>query len=93
MYPVVIFCGGQGTRIREFEPFLPKPLIKVGNKSIIEHIFDIYLNYGFSQFILCVGYKYQEFEKYLIYKKFTKIKKNYFFQTKKNLCYVSSNWC
>ena len=85
MYPVVIFCGGQGTRIREFEPFLPKPLIKVGNKSIIEHIFDVYLNYGFNKFILCVGYKYQEFEKYLRYKKFTEIKKNYFFQIKKKV--------
>jgi glucose-1-phosphate cytidylyltransferase len=85
MYPVVIFCGGQGTRIREFEPFLPKPLIKVGNKSIIEHIFDIYLKSGFNKFILCVGYKHQEFEKYLRYKKFTKIKKKIFFHKKKKI--------
>ena len=85
MYPVIIFCGGHGTRIREFEPFLPKPLIKVGNKSIIEHIFDIYLRSGFNKFILCVGYKHQEFEKYLRNKKFTELKRKYFFHKKKNI--------
>ncbi|MDA2068143.1 sugar phosphate nucleotidyltransferase [Bacillus cereus] len=54
---VVILCGGQGLRIREVEEGIPKAMIKVGDKPILEHIMDIYSSFGYKEFILCLGYK------------------------------------
>lgn len=54
---VVILAGGKGTRIAEESEFRPKPMIKVGEKPILWHIMKIYATYGFSDFIICLGYK------------------------------------
>jgi len=54
---VVIFCGGIGMRLKEETEYLPKPMIKIGNKPILWHIMKIYAHYGFKDFILCLGYK------------------------------------
>jgi len=59
--PVLIFCGGKGIRMREFRPFIPKPLIKIGNKTLIKHIIDLYIGYGCREFYLLTGYKYNNF--------------------------------
>ena len=40
--PVVIFMWWKGIRIKEFKPFLPKPLIKIGKLATVEHIMNIY---------------------------------------------------
>jgi glucose-1-phosphate cytidylyltransferase len=53
----VIFCGGQGTRLREETEFKPKPLVEIGGKPIIWHIMKIYSHYGIKEFILPLGYK------------------------------------
>ena len=55
--PVVILCGGLGTRLREETEFRPKPMVKVGNRPILWHIMKTYAQYGFTKFILCLGYK------------------------------------
>lgn len=55
--PVVILCGGMGTRIREETVYKPKPMIEIGRKPILWHIMKIYSAYGFEEFILCLGYK------------------------------------
>jgi glucose-1-phosphate cytidylyltransferase len=55
--PVVILCGGMGTRLREETEFKPKPMVDVGGKPILWHIMKIYAHYGFTDFILCLGYK------------------------------------
>jgi len=55
--PVVILCGGTGTRLREETEFKPKPLVAVGDMPILWHIMKIYGRYGFREFILCLGYK------------------------------------
>lgn len=55
--PVVILCGGMGTRLREETEFKPKPMVEVGGKPIVWHIMKIYARYGFHRFILCLGYK------------------------------------
>jgi len=55
--PVVILCGGMGTRLREETEFKPKPMVEVGGKPIVWHIMKIYAHYGFRRFILCLGYK------------------------------------
>lgn len=55
--PVIIMAGGKGTRLDPFTKILPKPLIPLGEKPVIEHIMDrFYLN-GFYKFILIVNYK------------------------------------
>ena len=54
---VVILCGGYGTRIRDVETDMPKPMIKIGNMPILLHIMKSYSKYGFNDFILCTGYK------------------------------------
>jgi glucose-1-phosphate cytidylyltransferase len=55
--PVVIPCGGQGTRIREASDKLPKPMIEVGGRPILWHIMKCYAQHGFRRFVLPVGYK------------------------------------
>jgi glucose-1-phosphate cytidylyltransferase len=54
---VVILCGGLGTRLREETEFRPKPLVEVGGKPILWHIMKLYAHNGFSDFILCLGYR------------------------------------
>lgn len=55
--PVVIFCGGKGTRMKEETEFRPKPMVTVGGKPILWHIMKIYSHYGFNEFIIALGYK------------------------------------
>tara|TARA_Y100000310_G_scaffold345466_1_gene465313 strand:- start:24158 stop:24868 length:711 start_codon:yes stop_codon:yes gene_type:complete len=55
--PVVILCGGRGTRLREQTEFMPKPLVEIGNKPILWHIMKIYSSHGYNNFIICLGYK------------------------------------
>ncbi|MGB4779626.1 sugar phosphate nucleotidyltransferase [Microbacterium sp.] len=55
--PVVILCGGMGTRIREASEKLPKPLIEIGGRPILWHIMKIYSAHGFRRFVLPLGYK------------------------------------
>jgi glucose-1-phosphate cytidylyltransferase len=54
---VVLFCGGLGTRIREFSESIPKPMVPVGHQPILWHVMQYYLDYGHSDFILTLGYK------------------------------------
>lgn len=54
---VVILCGGQGTRLREETEFRPKPLVEVGSSPILLHIMKLYAHHGFTEFVLCLGYK------------------------------------
>ena len=53
----IILCGGKGTRIRDVSDDIPKPMIEIGNKPILWHIMNHYANCGFSEFLLCLGYK------------------------------------
>jgi glucose-1-phosphate cytidylyltransferase len=56
---VVLFCGGLGTRIREYSESVPKPMIPIGHQPILRHVMEYYSNYGHHDFILCMGYKAQ----------------------------------
>ena len=55
--PVVILCGGEGTRFQEESQYRPKPLAEIGGWPILCHIMEIYARHGFRRFILCLGYK------------------------------------
>jgi glucose-1-phosphate cytidylyltransferase len=54
---VVLFCGGRGTRIREYSEAIPKPMIPLGHQPIMRHVMQWYSDYGHDDFILCLGYK------------------------------------
>ncbi len=54
---VVLFCGGLGTRIREYSEAIPKPMIPVGHQPILWHVMQYYCHFGHRDFILCLGYK------------------------------------
>ena len=54
---VVLLAGGYGTRISEESHLKPKPMIEIGGKPILWHIMKIYSQYGFNEFVICLGYK------------------------------------
>jgi len=68
--PVIILCGGLGTRLREETEYKPKPMIEIGGKPIIWHIMKIYSYYGFNNFILALGYKGTIIKDYFLNYKF-----------------------
>jgi len=55
--PVVIMAGGGGTRLEPFTKVLPKPLLPVGDKPIIDHIIDRFRDYGMCEFYLTIHHK------------------------------------
>lgn len=57
MEKVIIMAGGKGTRLDPFTKILPKPMIPLGDKPVIEAIMDGFYNNGFNEFILSLGYK------------------------------------
>ena len=61
---VVILAGGFGTRLSEYTDTIPKPMVPIGEKPIIEHIMNIYSKYGHDEFYLALGYKGEEIKKY-----------------------------
>ncbi|EDZ63213.1 nucleotidyl transferase [Sulfurimonas gotlandica GD1] len=61
---VVLMVGGLGTRLRPLTDDMPKPLLKVGNKPILETIIDNFSKYGFKDFILSVNYKSEMIKKH-----------------------------
>ena len=61
---VVILAGGFGTRLSEYTDSIPKPMVPIGNKPIIEHIMNIYANYGHKEFYIALGYKGEVIKNY-----------------------------
>jgi glucose-1-phosphate cytidylyltransferase len=57
--PLVILCGGKGTRLREETEWKPKPMVNVGDAPILWHIMRYYACFGVRRFMLCLGYKGQ----------------------------------
>lgn len=55
--PVVIMAGGEGSRLRPYTNVLPKPLIPIGNKTILERIIDKFVSQGCDDFTLIINYK------------------------------------
>jgi len=54
---VVILAGGFGTRISEESYLKPKPMIEIGERPILWHIMKYYSEFGFNEFVICLGYK------------------------------------
>ncbi len=62
--PVVILCGGRGTRLREHTQEIPKPLVEIGGLPIVWHVIQLYAVQGFRRFLLATGYKGQLIERF-----------------------------
>jgi len=66
MPPVIILCGGKGTRLRDVTELLPKPMVPIGEQPIVWHIMRSYAAFGVKRFILCLGYKRECFVDYFL---------------------------
>tara|TARA_Y100001970_G_C14211565_1_gene847250 strand:- start:1743 stop:2489 length:747 start_codon:yes stop_codon:yes gene_type:complete len=91
---VVILAGGYGTRMEEYTKTIPKPMIKLNDTPIMMKIVSHYYNYGYKDFYIAMGYKYEIIVQYFK-KNFKEIKnksfknndkKNYYFYDLKNEC-------
>lgn len=70
--PVMILCGGLGTRLREETEFRPKPMIEIGGRPILWHLMKLYAAHGMRHFVLCLGYKGHVIKDYFLnYKAYT----------------------
>jgi glucose-1-phosphate cytidylyltransferase len=63
---IVILCGGLGTRLREETEYRPKPMVEIGGKPILWHIMKTYAHYGFTDFVLCLGYRGNMIKEYFL---------------------------
>jgi glucose-1-phosphate cytidylyltransferase len=62
--PVVILCGGRGTRLRERTESVPKALVEIGGRPILWHVIQIYAAQGFDRFLLATGYMGEAVEEF-----------------------------
>lgn len=66
MPPLMILCGGKGTRLRDVTELLPKPMVPIGEQPIVWHIMRSFAAFGVKRFILCLGYKRDLFVDYFL---------------------------
>jgi mannose-1-phosphate guanylyltransferase len=61
----VILAGGLGTRLQPYTFFIPKPMLPIGNKPLLEHILEwLKRNNGIDQIVICVSYLHRIIEDY-----------------------------
>lgn len=63
---VVLFCGGQGMRMREFSEAIPKPMVPIGTRPVLWHLMRYYAHFGHKDFIICLGYKGEVIKEYFL---------------------------
>ncbi len=63
---VVLFCGGLGTRLREYSDTIPKPMVPIGARPIMWHLMKYYAYHGHTEFILCLGYRGEVIKDYFL---------------------------
>lgn len=63
---VVLFCGGQGMRLREYSEQIPKPMVPIGYRPILWHLMRYYAHFGHKEFILCLGYRADKIKSYFL---------------------------
>lgn len=61
---VVLFCGGLGMRLRDYDASVPKPMVLIGYRPILWHVMKYYAHFGYKDFILCLGYRADAIKNY-----------------------------
>lgn len=65
---VVLFCGGLGTRLKEYSETIPKPLVNIGYRPVIMwHLMRYYAHFGHNEFVLCLGYRGDLIKEYFLH--------------------------
>jgi glucose-1-phosphate cytidylyltransferase len=64
---VVLFCGGQGLRLREYNEAVPKPMIPVGSRPVLWHVMRYFAHLGHKDFVLCLGYRAEVIKEYFLH--------------------------
>ncbi|MBI2370185.1 MAG: nucleotidyltransferase family protein [Deltaproteobacteria bacterium] len=57
MIKTIILCGGRGSRLRPLTDTVPKPLVPLNGKPILQHNLEYYISRGYRRFVLCLGYR------------------------------------
>src|SRR6478672_233485 len=63
---VVLFAGGLGTRLRDYDENIPKPMATLGYRPIMWHVMKYYAHFGHKDFILCLGYRADKIKEYFL---------------------------
>jgi glucose-1-phosphate cytidylyltransferase len=63
---VVLFCGGLGMRLRDYDEKVPKPMVTVGYRPIMWHLMRYYAHFGYKDFVLCLGYRADVIKQYFL---------------------------
>lgn len=64
---VVIFCGGNGIRLNNSQEFIPKGMVKIGHRPLLWHVMKTYAQFGFTEFVLALGYGGKSIRDYFIH--------------------------
>lgn len=65
-YKVVVLAGGMGTRLAEETEIKPKPMVEIGGRPILWHIFKHYAHFGHPEFLVALGYKSEVIKRYVL---------------------------
>jgi glucose-1-phosphate cytidylyltransferase len=63
---VVLFCGGEGMRIKEHAGPIPKPMVRIGYRPILWHVMKYYAHFGHRDFVLCLGHGADHIKDYFV---------------------------
>lgn len=63
---VVLFCGGLGMRLRDYNNMIPKPIVPIGGHPLVWWVMKYYAHFGHTEFILCLGYKGNAIKEYFL---------------------------
>ncbi|MHB1504107.1 MAG: glucose-1-phosphate cytidylyltransferase [Acidimicrobiales bacterium] len=64
--PVVVLCGGMGTRLMEETSVIPKPLVSIGGRPLLWHLMRSYGAFGCERFVLCLGYRGEAIKRFVL---------------------------
>jgi len=64
MATVLILCGGEGKRLRPLTDKIPKPMLAVAGRPMLQHHLDMFKRAGFTDFVFCTCYKHDVIEKF-----------------------------
>lgn len=68
--PVFILAGGMGTRLSEETNVKPKPMVEIGGIPILLHLMRTYYAHGFSDFVICAGYRSWDIKEFFLHYQF-----------------------